>query len=372
MAALSISGGALLNGIKSGALSITELDKPMLADDIIALVTIPAVVEAKIFHHELAAKIQIAEKFVLSPTAVIAASQITYSKPSSLLAALPLCRPPYKRMWIERQGNIDGPDWDNSESRNNAKISRPLSFGTLIECITDDMTVFSVTYFWRHRMPPDRNPLEGIVVCPVGFILSVGDKTMHDLVSALPSKYVDNGEPVPDHVIWAIDRLKKRYDTISSDPRIDKYNEDERAAAIAVEERAIIVNSIYYSEPEKYTVKADWLSDLNGEQLLLISSLALINSRNNVEMVPHTFERLNKKRRRKGSPDLLSYSVVKINLSKRDQATATAAGLSGADIRRHMVRGHFKIRRGGIYWWRPYIRGHGLGEVRHAKYEVAA
>lgn len=36
-----------------------------------------------------------------------------------------------------------------------------------------------------------------------------------------------------------------------------------------------------------------------------------------------------------------------------------------ADVEAHLVRGHFKRRKSGVYWWSPFIRG--TGEVRHRK-----
>jgi hypothetical protein len=36
-----------------------------------------------------------------------------------------------------------------------------------------------------------------------------------------------------------------------------------------------------------------------------------------------------------------------------------------ADVEAHMVRGHFKKRKHGVYWWSPFIRG--TGELKQRK-----
>ena len=45
--------------------------------------------------------------------------------------------------------------------------------------------------------------------------------------------------------------------------------------------------------------------------------------------------------------------------------------MSDYEVRQHLVRGHFKLRNGGVYWWRPHLRGNPLlGQVKHTAYEV--
>jgi len=39
-------------------------------------------------------------------------------------------------------------------------------------------------------------------------------------------------------------------------------------------------------------------------------------------------------------------------------------------MRMHLVRGHFKTRSTGIFWWSPFVRGHG-DAVERRHYEVS-
>src|SRR5262245_13639140 len=51
-------------------------------------------------------------------------------------------------------------------------------------------------------------------------------------------------------------------------------------------------------------------------------------------------------------------------ISKGRQRAAEAAGMTRAEMRAHLVRGHFKLRRTGVYWWSSFVRGRGTGLIR--------
>jgi len=43
--------------------------------------------------------------------------------------------------------------------------------------------------------------------------------------------------------------------------------------------------------------------------------------------------------------------------------------MTRTEMRAHMVRGHFKVRRTGVYWWRAFVRGR-HGTVDRDRYQV--
>jgi hypothetical protein len=93
----------------------------------------------------------------------------------------------------------------------------------------------------------------------------------------------------------------------------------------------------------------DWI----GEPGFLIAALALMNSRNASETVltePH-----NKPRKSAGKPLLFSYRLVCI--PQRYQARHLVVGDDPAQLRAHFVRGHFKVRKTGVFFWSAYQRG---------------
>ncbi|MEY9493789.1 hypothetical protein [Bradyrhizobium elkanii] len=54
----------------------------------------------------VAPAIREAERFELSDDVALAAYNLTKSKPTTLLSALPLVRAPYRKMWFEWRGGI--------------------------------------------------------------------------------------------------------------------------------------------------------------------------------------------------------------------------------------------------------------------------
>lgn len=73
-----------------------------------------------------------------------------------------------------------------------------------------------------------------------------------------------------------------------------------------------------------------------------------------VEFTPE----LNAARARKNKPPLKNYTYIGSNMSTPD----TGAAQSGKSPMAHVVRGHFKERKTGTYWWNPHIAG--KGEVK--------
>lgn len=101
-----------------------------------------------------------------------------------------------------------------------------------------------------------------------------------------------------------------------------------------------------------------------------LSALAVLNSRNLVitEKAKPFGARA---ARRRGEREPMAYSTVRITLNRRDMSAAAADGMTQEEMRQHVVRGHFKVRKSGIYWWRPFIRGSiDVGKVVHTGYDI--
>lgn len=116
------------------------------------------------------------------------------------------------------------------------------------------------------------------------------------------------------------------------------------------------------------------VQDALTEPQAITAALALLNSRNCVSIDPCPDQwRENRSRMRQGKKKLISYSTVRLSLSAAQERQARAAGATAEELRRHIVRGHFKVRRSGIYWWRPFFRGNPeIGTVIREGYEVTA
>jgi len=93
--------------------------------------------------------------------------------------------------------------------------------------------------------------------------------------------------------------------------------------------------------------------------VLLVAWSILINSKSGIqktkiaEITPNS--KLGKRERKRRSRN--AYTIVSLQeLEKINYETNTVQKL---DIVAHRVRGHFKIRKNGIFWWRPFVRGTG-------------
>jgi hypothetical protein len=107
------------------------------------------------------------------------------------------------------------------------------------------------------------------------------------------------------------------------------------------------------------------IEDIIGEPGMLQSVILLINSRNLTSAENITISgRLDRQRMRKGREPLFDYTKIQIKLSRTLTQRAGAAG-EQSPSRMHVVRGHFKVRKSGIYWWSNHTRGDPLqGTVR--------
>lgn len=98
--------------------------------------------------------------------------------------------------------------------------------------------------------------------------------------------------------------------------------------------------------------------DWAGEPWFWLAVLALLNAKNGASAVyVPAPEALNVRRRKAGKPEKVDYHQLTLRIGPRPQPVRRG-GVSGRDAQQaHTVRGHFKIRKTGVYWWRPFIRG---------------
>lgn len=97
---------------------------------------------------------------------------------------------------------------------------------------------------------------------------------------------------------------------------------------------------------------------------LFIGALALLQVKGDVirEDVAAP-AKLNKKRLKNGKPAISGYTYV--YLDRHPQKASNNAARPESSVAAHLVRGHFKHRKTGTFWWRPHTAG--AGEVRSRK-----
>jgi hypothetical protein len=90
-----------------------------------------------------------------------------------------------------------------------------------------------------------------------------------------------------------------------------------------------------------------WLSDWRGECEYVIAALALLNSKNVVEMGLTDFAQKNNRRVKDGKPPLFDHYTI--GIPGRYKMRHVSDGASGRELRAHC--GHFKVRRTGVFFW---------------------
>lgn len=313
----------------------------MLVDDLQAY--------AALHHPELAKALPNAVKLVLSPEAAAAAATVASSNPSSILKALPLCRLPYRDIWIEWAHRDRHAVFGANSAIDDYRASMglpahvPTRMGVLING-TSDLQAGVMTFAWIIRT-------SGVNVCTMSVSYALDGRF-------LPDPFHLYVEETPESV---------RDTDLSIDPAL-RSNLTNRADLEAV----VRINKAFSFVPTPFMMR-QWvaaspdmknhmlqtgMADLYGEPKYIIAILALLNSTSSTQIVDgEDFTRLNKKRIASGKLPLFEHKVLKLHLTKTQTERLRHAGVSPAHYRAHLVRGHFKVRRTGVYWWMPFLRG---------------
>jgi hypothetical protein len=104
-------------------------------------------------------------------------------------------------------------------------------------------------------------------------------------------------------------------------------------------------------------IAQSWEMDIEGEPPFIDTVIAMMNSRNAIENRPVELYALNKSRIKKRKPPFLPYQTTNLRLSQAQTRAMRAGWMSREEAGLHSVRGHFKIRKTGVYWWSPFYRG---------------
>lgn len=116
---------------------------------------------------------------------------------------------------------------------------------------------------------------------------------------------------------------------------------------------------------------AGFVADSQEELFASLKALACLNARNVKEVSIPAPEKLNKKRVKNSKYPFFEYKTLNIflgetaiNIRPKDRS-AIATKLFRQQARLHTVRGHFKRKKNGIFWWSSFIRGSAkAGEIK--------
>jgi hypothetical protein len=110
------------------------------------------------------------------------------------------------------------------------------------------------------------------------------------------------------------------------------------------------------------------VEDWGGELRFLVATLGLLNARNVVQAQKIDKEPENKRRQKHGKRPLFSHTLLKVRPFIVQHERVEQGGHH--NYRLHFVRGHFKHRRSGLFWWSMHARGDAKIGIVEKDYEV--
>ena len=318
-------------------------------------------------YQAIAADIKQAERFVLHKDAVAAMFNVSQTKPTSISSALPWALAPYPLIWIEwSEGDIEAAETEATAAPI-PEGRRPRRTGVLIRTLGGpDRGVMTlcwdfpgdeeVNVSWIQQLY-DWRDFEGDVLELAA---------LHGLSFPFP---VRRASPVPSSSVARQLHLSK-----AAGKQLETI--EERAALQEMWLKCYCVPSNYSftaggTGGRVQVSKADYdeaVTSWYGEIAFVVAVLLLMNVKSYLQVeVPEISRRMARRKR----PKRLPFSEIKLALPAYQQQRAAENGASKAEIRRHLVRGHFKIRKTGVYWWSHHARGAGPLSKR-AGYNVRA
>nr|WP_294515970.1 hypothetical protein [uncultured Rhodopila sp.] len=307
----------------------------------------------------LGAAIRRAGRFDLAPGVVASARTVKNSPVRSQLLALPLCRLPFAATWFEWPATDE---LYRSDEGSSPERPTPVRVGALVE--TDETRQRgTMTLAWAHRH-------QGVGMCllSITFDWSAEPGEISDLERDFLGA---QGRRIEDRCNDG-DRRHPAFRTARDEDIIAHRMRTGVIWCPFMEDLGRAFETALGARPGPGT--PPWeaaVADITGEPGTVRAVIMLLNSRNATisEYVPAP-ERLNVQRVKRRKAPLLDRTTVRIRLSRSEVARAASPGKREAN-RQHLVRGHFKLRRSGIYWWSDHERGDpALGVLAGQDYRI--
>jgi hypothetical protein len=329
---------------------------------------------------ELSRRIAGSESFLLKTSVVGACEHVAATRPSTLLGSLGYARLPHPNVWLE---------WDPADNERLGTATEQRPAPQRIGCqlaAGDDSGLWGVaTWAWRHR--PGLNmptPDSRLHVAPIGALFDWRPQTDPDRQWRDYAQLLDDRELAELTRGWfkTGDVTELVRDEIQAVRRWRGFTvaDSEVAAVVEIARRlpAVITPAcrrfvrFFRDAPfpydEKRRLMRGWRDDLEGEWPFVLAFVLMLNSKNGLELKRQDLARINKARERAGKRPLQQFIETDLRLAERwgeHRAGVTAADRLAA--RRHKVRGHFKVRKTGVFWWPVHWRGQG-DELQRLRY----
>jgi hypothetical protein len=303
-----------------------------------------------------------AQKFVLGPecAAVCEALSEDYR---GLIRVFDRCRLPFAETWIE-VAQQDRPGFVNAGIQSPMFQVPPRRVGFLLSATRPDLSAWKAHLFWSLETARGSGEIAGISAAALAMRYDMTREIRHEVDMSdevcerdMRSVIVPNVKPHPG---WTKADSATRATMVNhTDPDVPDWGLPHPG-------------ELPKGDWDKfYGIVAELArSDWAGEATYLLAVIGLLNARNAVEAEPVDRGKLNRARVKRGRPPLFSHKVLKI--AHRQQRRYGGEDRDGhhAPARGHFVRGHFKARKSGVYFWTPHARGDFSRGVIHKEYEL--
>lgn len=325
----------------------------MLVDDVRAGRLIRAAIGDEM-HEKLCRDLESAQRFNLAEDFAEAATQISNTNMAAFKNAITACRAPFPRCWIEvAQVHRRNFTRDSSDVPMSGDVTRA---GILIDQVSPDGLAYKLHLFFMGK----------------------GNAAI-SMVSTLVDLRDEDNEAKRQRCLTVGEREKVR--AILS----DKYSGDNLEAALEIETMTHMTGNYYtndcvgrmidsFGSEKVREIMSVEQSNWDGELMFWLSALALLNTRNVGRSETVDVSKVNKGRIKRGVLPLLGYENCRIDQGRKSGRSADNDNGKQGGKRAHFVRGHFKLRKTGVFWWRPAMRGNvSLGmkakiyQVRHTQ-----
>jgi hypothetical protein len=284
-----------------------------------------------------------AQKFVLAPEFASVADALTGDY-TGLVKAFEFCRLPYAVTWVEF-AHVSRGTFAAAKMQAPVFQVTPRRIGYLMTATRDDLSAWKTHLFWSTD--------QGCSCPALAFRFDMTGEI--DNCGKVPTK-ADMDDSIKDSMVLH---------SVDNHPGWDQAAESVKLAMVNHTCPMIPDYGVPMPvgiEPHNYAKFYEVIGDLSrsdwaGEPAFLLAVIGLLNARNVVSTERVDYGKLNHARAKRGKAPLFEHKVLKI--AHRQQERIYGDGPRGdyTPMRGHFVRGHFKTRRTGIYFWHPYARG---------------
>jgi hypothetical protein len=290
-----------------------------------------------------------AQKFILTAEFAAVAEELSNDY-TGLVRAFPQCRLPYADVWIEVL-QADRPQFMASDMHMPQVQKKPKRVGFLLTAIREDLSAWKTHLFWSFDNHATGAAIAAVVYDmsqPIRHYTELPDDDDFDTDLNINGLQVKHFESHPGWVAASkqIRLVMTNHTTLAKPDFRYVFPGIELLDAQGLRDLAMITGRM---------ARADWA----GEGTFLLATIGLMNARNAVEIQAVDQSRLNKARIKSGKQPLLEHKILKIAHRQVKRVYPNGQRASNhAPMRGHFVRGHFKTRKSGIYFWLPHARGH--------------